>query len=113
MHGPRIQTLTATLIVSEPSRRLAGFSILIGVAQLFAMVFLGRSSVARAGLFHGFGTKVWLMVFNNAIGGKPLRRHYPYTTANTNANATRGKPRSCSSKNLTLRQTPTPPEVSR
>ena len=49
--------------------QLAGFSMIIGILQLFSLSLLGTSGSPPPTFFHGFTSIVWLMVFNNALGG--------------------------------------------
>lgn len=46
--------------------QLAGFSIIVGMAQVFLARLTGNDD---RGLLHGFTNMVWVMVFNNAVGG--------------------------------------------
>ena len=50
--------------------QLAFFTIVIGFLQMMTLGSTNSSSSSqRASILHGFTTKVWIMVINNAVGG--------------------------------------------
>jgi len=66
MKGPsNAKTLTKKPSMWVRNVQLAGFSVVIGMLT----VALSGSAHGDRSMFHGFTTPVWIMVFNNALGG--------------------------------------------